>query len=938
MVEMRWKRLGCALAVIAVLLSSLSVNQSHTVLAEDDDDFVTEAQYVYSHDNEYTLQMLSDGTYEIVYFNEMIHYSTGYGHELVIPSNIDGYKVTSIGSNVFGYKNFYSSVVISEGIVGIQANAFTRADNLVTITFPNTLKLIGAGAFSYCSSLQEVHIPESVQKIESKAFYTSYNRPNFYLYRTTNVASDAISGNIIYVGAAPTPTPTKKTTYTPTPRPTNTTKPTISPTKKPTYTPTTKPTNTPTKKPTNTPTRKPTNTPTPKPTNTPTPKPTNTPTPKPTNTPTPKPTNTPTPKPTNTPTPKPTNTPTPKPTNTPTPKPTNTPTPKPTNTPTPKPTNTPTPKPTNTPTKKPTNTATPKPTNTPTKKATNTPTPTKSAKIPNVVGMYYQDASDLLKTELKKAGFEEVNVQIAWVQNYYVENECKVKQQNPAANANVPVNAKSITVGIYVNDKAPIPSPTNTSTPTPKPTNTATPKPTNTPTKKATNTPTPTKSAKIPNVVGMYYQDASTLLKTELKNAGFEEVIVQIAWVQNYYVENECKVKQQNPSAGATVPVNTKSITIGIYVNDKAPIPSPTNTNTPTPTNTPKPTLSPTKKPTLSPTKKPTNTPKPTNTNTPKPTLSPTKKPTSTPIPTHIPTVTPTPKPLPTKLPTNTPTPTKKPTNTPTPTKKPTSTTKPTPIPTATPTVKPTVAKKPTNTPTSKPTNTPVPTKRPTNTPTNTPTTTPTNTPITKKATVTPTPALSAPYAVTAKTESATSVRLNWTSASNIQYIQVWRATVQNASQSQYSLIGVYNASDKTSLSENLKPNQMYYYKLRGYSKLSNGTTVYSGYSTIVSARPIVPVPQNLRVTDVTSDTVTLNWDKVNGSSILYEVWRMPSRTETPGVCLGRYTDAQKVSTNLKSNTCYYYRVRAYYYYKDADGTPHRIYGDYSSIVGASTI
>ena len=78
-------------------------------------------------------------------------------------------------------------------------------------------------------------------------------------------------------------------------------------------------------------------------------------------------------------------------------------------------------------------------------------------------------------------------------------------------------------------------------------------------------------------------------------------------------------------------------------------------------------------------------------------------------------------------------------------------------------------------------------------------------------------------------------------------------------------------------------------------------------------------------------------WDKVSGGNIMYEVWRMTSRTNTPGVCLGRYKDPSKLSTNLKAGTTYYYRVRAYYYYYDGNGQVHRVYGSYGSIVAGTT-
>jgi hypothetical protein len=214
----------------------------------------------------------------------------------------------------------------------------------------------------------------------------------------------------------------------------------------------------------------------------------------------------------------------------------------------------------------------------------------------------------------------------------------------------------------------------------------------------------------------------------------------------------------------------------------------------------------------------------------------------------------------------------------------------------------------------------------------------PTPTP-TKKPTATPVPTVLPPVNVKATATSPTTVRINWTAKPGTQFVQVWRTHKANATQSEYVLLGTYYASDGTSNSKYLTPNKTYYYKLRGYTKLANGKTVYSGYSTIVSATPTVSVaaPTSLRVTGTTGNSISLAWNAVSGENIMYEVWRMTSPTNTPGVCLGRYTDPSKISTNLKPGTSYSYRVRAYYYYYDSKGELHRVYGQYSNISTAKT-
>ena len=121
---------------------------------------------------------------------------------------------------------------------------------------------------------------------------------------------------------------------------------------------------------------------------------------------------------------------------------------------------------------------------------------------------------------------------------------------------------------------------------------------------------------------------------------------------------------------------------------------------------------------------------------------------------------------------------------------------------------------------------------------------------------------------------------------------------------------------------------------MRSY-KIVNGKIEYSDYS---AAKPmLVPgIPGNFRIVSRTSSSIMLNWNKVAGQNVMYEVWR--SRSPNSGyVCLGRYNVLYKESTFLSSKTTYYYKIRAYYYCYDTDGTIHRIYGDYAPIVIGKT-
>ncbi len=100
---------------------------------------------------------------------EITGYTVGENPELVIPSEIDGKKVTSIGKGAMSVNNLLS-VVIPEGVTEIKYEAFKDCYHLTKITIPDTVTKIGVGAFSNCPYLESVSIPQGVTIINSKLF------------------------------------------------------------------------------------------------------------------------------------------------------------------------------------------------------------------------------------------------------------------------------------------------------------------------------------------------------------------------------------------------------------------------------------------------------------------------------------------------------------------------------------------------------------------------------------------------------------------------------------------------------------------------------------------------------------------------------------------------------------------------------------------------
>lgn len=85
--------------------------------------------------------------YRIIDGAAIINGYTGSEASIEIPSEIDGYPVTEIGWSAFSGCTSLTSVTIPEGVTSINHEAFRNCTNLETISFPSTLTSIGDEAF-----------------------------------------------------------------------------------------------------------------------------------------------------------------------------------------------------------------------------------------------------------------------------------------------------------------------------------------------------------------------------------------------------------------------------------------------------------------------------------------------------------------------------------------------------------------------------------------------------------------------------------------------------------------------------------------------------------------------------------------------------------------------------------------------------------------------
>ena len=140
----------------------------------------------------------SDGLYYNILSEEdrtvgVTYYSSGLDNKYYVSGNIEiprrvisyskTYTVTSIGSDAFSSCSGLTSVTIPNSVTSIGESAFSDCSGLTSVTIPNSVTSIGEGAFSSCTNLTSVTIGNSVTSIGHQAFMycrglTSVTIPN----------------------------------------------------------------------------------------------------------------------------------------------------------------------------------------------------------------------------------------------------------------------------------------------------------------------------------------------------------------------------------------------------------------------------------------------------------------------------------------------------------------------------------------------------------------------------------------------------------------------------------------------------------------------------------------------------------------------------------------------------------------------------------------
>jgi hypothetical protein len=114
---------------------------------------------------------------------------TGIGsfgeRNLIIPNEIEGYRVTTIGDSAMRGQTLLASVNIHGAVYAIGNYAFADCTELSKVTVENGTRIIGIGAFMNCRFLSSVYLPATLTYIGKDVFLGCDNLKEIHFGGTT---------------------------------------------------------------------------------------------------------------------------------------------------------------------------------------------------------------------------------------------------------------------------------------------------------------------------------------------------------------------------------------------------------------------------------------------------------------------------------------------------------------------------------------------------------------------------------------------------------------------------------------------------------------------------------------------------------------------------------------------------------------------------------
>jgi len=145
--------------IISGLLTSLCLLMPLHVSAEE----VIQTSGGYSQDGLWYYNDYGDGTVSVVCQDNTIE-------EAVIPSEIDGHKITMVELDCFKDNTNLRKVTLPDTITVLEDYAFYLCSGLEEINIPDSVEKFGFQTFYGCAKLKEISVPAGVTEIEGYTF------------------------------------------------------------------------------------------------------------------------------------------------------------------------------------------------------------------------------------------------------------------------------------------------------------------------------------------------------------------------------------------------------------------------------------------------------------------------------------------------------------------------------------------------------------------------------------------------------------------------------------------------------------------------------------------------------------------------------------------------------------------------------------------------
>ena len=183
---------------------------------------------------------------------------------------------------------------------------------------------------------------------------------------------------------------------------------------------------------------------------------------------------------------------------------------------------------------------------------------------------------------------------------------------------------------------------------------------------------------------------------------------------------------------------------------------------------------------------------------------------------------------------------------------------------------------------------------------------------------------LAAPASPKARLLSYNGIKVTWESAAGASKYELYRSTSSGGT---YLLLAT--TSYTYYINSSVNKGTTYYYKVRAY-RLVGGRKVYSVYSSIVNAKPMLTTPSSVKASRLSSTSMKITWGVVAGVT-KYEIWQ--SKTDgVPGVytysLLATTSLAYYTTSSITPGLYYQFKIRAYRLIGST-----KVYSSFSSVV-----